>query len=81
MLLISTNSDDREAGPHEQGSAGFSFSGVFRKAEFRLGSFFTRELCKCVWNLYNTSFMTSFVFLKTPLLKYWTSFPCNRNES
>lgn len=47
--LISTNSDDREAGPHEQGSAGFSFSGVFREAESRLGvSFFyagTLQMC------------------------------------
>lgn len=40
--LISTNGDDRKAGPHEQGSAGFTFSGVFRKAESRLGSLFLR---------------------------------------
>ena len=36
--LALTNGEQRGAGPLELGSAGFSFRGVFGKAEFRLGA-------------------------------------------
>lgn len=80
----------RGGGSSSAGKRWINFRAVFRKAESRLGFFFTRELCRRVWILCNAYFITWFDVLLTWFVTFveipdkenaigMANFLCNRN--